>query len=204
MDKAKGNKGLVPGMKNQPPSLYVLMGLTAYVVLFFFAGMVGFENGSVPLITIVGLGFGVYTMHSLGSLSEKLEEFDTQNKILSEENKKMEGSVNRFQEQNEAMKKSTDALQEENAQVKQQVFFENLFFSPFSFQHFLLPFLITLLSFSPSLLLSFSLSLFLSFSLSLFLSFSRWMNCQPPWRLWILSNKSCKRMPMSTKKISRR
>jgi len=97
------------------------MGITAYVVLSFFASFVGFENGSVPLVTIVGMGFGVYTMHSLGSLSSKLEEFDTHNKKLSEENKKMESSVNRFQKQNEEMKKSTDALLEENRQVKQQV-----------------------------------------------------------------------------------
>ena len=108
-------------LKNQPPSLYVMLAITAYVVLFFLAGCFGFESGSLPLITIVGMGFGVFTIHSLGCLSDKLQEFDEQNAKLKKENKRLEGSVDRFQEQNEEMKKTTDALEEENKRVKLQV-----------------------------------------------------------------------------------
>ena len=98
-----------------------MLGITAYVVLFFLLGCLGFDSGSLPLITIVGMGFGCFTIHSLGSLTDKLEEFDEQNAKLKKENKRLEGSVNRFQEQNEEMKKTTDALEEENKQVKLQV-----------------------------------------------------------------------------------
>mmetsp|Transcript_8246 Transcript_8246/g.11017 ORF Transcript_8246/g.11017 Transcript_8246/m.11017 type:complete len:253 (-) Transcript_8246:23-781(-) len=107
--------------KIPPYSQYILFGFTGYVGLFFLLDWIGYSNPFNSLITIVGMSFGVFLVHSLGSLSERLEEFDKQNKQLEETNGKLSANVDQFRTQNEKMKETTDGLEEQNTQFKQRV-----------------------------------------------------------------------------------
>merc|ERR1712137_539109 len=85
----------------------IFAGLTIYMVANFFAGYLGISLLYVGLLSVVGHTFAWYQIHLLGSLTERLEKFDA-------ENKRLEDSVNNFKEQNAKLKKVGDRLAEEN------------------------------------------------------------------------------------------
>lgn len=62
------------------------------------------------LIAIAGMSFSCYQIHLLGSLSERLEQFDKENKRLEESNKQLSESVSTFKEQNAKLKETTGKL----------------------------------------------------------------------------------------------
>ena len=81
--------------------------LTVYLIFMYVVSWLGIYASVTPLLGILGMMFATYHIHVLGSLTERLEEFDRQNKKLSETNKSLEESVATFQEQNAKLKTIT-------------------------------------------------------------------------------------------------
>ena len=92
----------------------IFAGLTIYMVANFFAGYLGISLLYVGLLSVVGHTFAWYQIHLLGSLTERLEKFDA-------ENKRLEDSVNNFKEQNSKLKLVSDRLAEENEKFESQL-----------------------------------------------------------------------------------
>jgi predicted RNase H-like nuclease (RuvC/YqgF family) len=80
----------------------------------FVAGFLGMSLLYVGVLSVVGHAFAWYQIHLLGSLTERLEKFDA-------ENKRLEDSVNNFKEQNAKLKKVGDRLAEENEQFEAEL-----------------------------------------------------------------------------------
>lgn len=88
--------------------------LTFYMACNFLAGFLGLSFFYVTTLSLVGHAFAWYQIHLLGSLTERLEKFDA-------ENKRLEDSVDNFKEQNSKLKQVSDRLAEENEQFSAEL-----------------------------------------------------------------------------------
>merc|ERR1712137_659289 len=95
--------------------------LSVYMTANFLMGFLGLSLFYVGILSVVGHAFAWYQIHLLGSLSERLEQFDMENKKLRETTEKLKGSLDTFQEQNGKLKAVSDRLAEENEQFHSQV-----------------------------------------------------------------------------------
>lgn len=100
------------GFRSWGEVLFAIM--TIYMACNFFAGFVGFSLLYVTTLAVASNGFAWYQIHLLGSLSERLEKFDA-------ENKRLEESVNNFKEQNAKLKQVSDRLAEENDRFEEEL-----------------------------------------------------------------------------------
>mmetsp|Transcript_28869 Transcript_28869/g.80730 ORF Transcript_28869/g.80730 Transcript_28869/m.80730 type:complete len:257 (+) Transcript_28869:89-859(+) len=91
-----------------------LIVVLAYMALNFLLGFLAIGLPMNELAALLGMAFAIYQIHLLGSLTEKLEKFD-------KENKRLENSVNAFQEQNKELKHTADALAGEVEKFKGEV-----------------------------------------------------------------------------------
>uniref|UniRef100_A0A7S4KXN1 EF-hand domain-containing protein n=1 Tax=Paramoeba aestuarina TaxID=180227 RepID=A0A7S4KXN1_9EUKA len=95
-----------------------MIGVTIYLAFCYVLSLIGLTPPMTSVAGVAGLLFCCYQVFLLASLSERLEEYKKQNKILEKNNKKLTENVDSFTQQNVELKKVTDNLNAENERFK--------------------------------------------------------------------------------------